>query len=229
MTEAAPRLIVERGQSTTRVFTITSDTTTIGRSPENDLVLTDPEISRRHTRILRQETAVGMRYAVEDLGSTNGTFLNRQRLSSLTPLRHDDLIELGDAFALRFEYQPETAVVPDEPEDPYLSPDDYDTPPIPFPAYTPSEPEPEPVPPEQLPEANPRRAAPPPPPPAAPAPTSRRRLFLGCGCAFLVFIFLCIGTFFILDAYDQGRLLYCGSLRPLFELILGPFGFNPAC
>jgi hypothetical protein len=59
--------------------------------------------------------------------------------------------------------------------------------------------------------------------------SNRRRWMLGCSCGCLLMVFLCTATLFFLDAYDQGRLLYCGPIQPFFELILGPFGFSPAC
>jgi predicted component of type VI protein secretion system len=58
----------------------------------------------------------------------------------------------------------------------------------------------------------------------------RGRLFiLGCGCTVLLIVCLCAATLFFLDAYQQGRLLYCGPLRPFFEIMLGPVGFAPIC
>ena len=55
------------------------------------------------------------------------------------------------------------------------------------------------------------------------------RWTMGCGCGFLLIIFLCMATVYFLDAYQQGRLLYCGPLRPFFEILMGPFGFAPIC
>lgn len=65
-------------------------------------------------------------------------------------------------------------------------------------------------------------AAPPPPayPPSYPAPRRGRGLLIGCGL-LIALLLVCAGTFLILDAYDQGRLLYCGPARPLIELIVG--------
>jgi hypothetical protein len=58
---------------------------------------------------------------------------------------------------------------------------------------------------------------------------NRRRWVLGCGCGCLLVVFLCMATLFFLDSYEQGRLLYCGPLQPLFEMLLDPLGFSPAC
>jgi predicted component of type VI protein secretion system len=66
---------------------------TVGRGPENDLVLTSTAVSRRHAAIVRREG----RWYVEDRGSYNGTFLNGTRVNPGTPLplRHADRIEIG--------------------------------------------------------------------------------------------------------------------------------------
>ena len=66
------------------------DKTTIGRSKDNDIVLTDNTASRSHVRITR--TAEG--FALLDLGSFNGTNLNGTSIQS-AQLHHEDLIEIG--------------------------------------------------------------------------------------------------------------------------------------
>lgn len=195
--------------------------TTIGRSAGNELVLVDPEVSRRHARVVRKSGY----FAIEDLGSTNGTFVNGQRISRLTALAHGDIIDLGDTVRLRYEVTgPAEAVqgtsevvVPAQPQ------------------ATGSVAAPQPAA-ASAPAAKPAPAVAPASQPAArpvtPPPAARRSgmqtFMLGCG--FLVaLIFACALTFAILDTYQQGRLLYCGPIRPVFEFLLGPFGFSPLC
>lgn len=103
-------LIIERGNSTGFKFALRSDESNIGRwdadngvFPDIDLDKHDPEakISRRHARILRRN---GNEYFIEDLGSTNGTFVNRGRRlipGDETALRDGDEIIIGKTF-LRF-------------------------------------------------------------------------------------------------------------------------------
>lgn len=63
----------------------------IGRSSDCQLILEDDYVSTRHARISR--TSGG--YQVEDLGSTNGTFLNNQRVTQPSPFRLEDTIRIG--------------------------------------------------------------------------------------------------------------------------------------
>lgn len=67
-------------------------TTRIGRERDNDLVLTDPRVSRYHSLI---ELSEG-RWLIRDMGSANGTFVNSQPVTDAQPLEPDDRISLGD-------------------------------------------------------------------------------------------------------------------------------------
>jgi hypothetical protein len=62
-----------------------------GRTSESDLVLSDPEVSRRHVRF---ETRGGIVY-VDDLGSSNGTFLNGRRVTEAIEVRENDYVDVG--------------------------------------------------------------------------------------------------------------------------------------
>ena len=77
---------------TGREHPLTSDVTTIGRAVENDIVITSRRVSREHAHLRRE----GWRVILEDLGSTNGTFLNDERVLSLIQLRDEDRIRVGD-------------------------------------------------------------------------------------------------------------------------------------
>lgn len=67
---------------------------TIGRAPDNGFVIADPKASSHHVEIHQE----GQGYSLVDLGSTNGTFVNEQRLSARTPhmLRAGEVIRIGD-------------------------------------------------------------------------------------------------------------------------------------
>ena len=208
MAELPARLLVQRGLQGEREFELTVTQATIGRSPDNDIPIPDPEVSRRHAQIVRQEAG----YAIVDLGSTNGTFVNEVRVATLTPLQDGDQIRLGDAIDLRFFLPGEQPTVIERP--PSLASDDEDTAPLPA------------LPPEMM--ASEAPVLMPEGEVVEERPFARRRLIIGC-VALLVLLCVCTATLFFLDSYEQGRLLYCGGLRPFWEAILGSFGFAPIC
>jgi DNA-binding response OmpR family regulator len=87
-TKQAPFLTDPTG----REHPLTDDTITIGRAIENDIVITSKRVSREHTRVRRE----GWRAILEDLGSTNGTFLNDERVLTPVELHDEDRITIGD-------------------------------------------------------------------------------------------------------------------------------------
>lgn len=77
---------------TGREHALTGDVITIGRAVENDVVVTSRRVSREHARLRRE----GWRVMLEDVGSTNGTFLNDERVLNPVQLRDGDRIRIGD-------------------------------------------------------------------------------------------------------------------------------------
>lgn len=93
------RLIVRRGPQPNQIYELNKDVITLGRDITNDIVINDPEVSRHHCRMTRS----GGGYTLEDLGSTNGTFVNGQRLGSARPLSNSEMIGLGETVTLVYE------------------------------------------------------------------------------------------------------------------------------
>lgn len=93
------QLVLKSGPNAGLTFPVEGDQITIGRDTSNMLVINDPEVSRRHARIFWQ----GDRYFIEDLGSTNGTMVGGIRIEAAHPLRHGELITLGENTHLQFE------------------------------------------------------------------------------------------------------------------------------
>ena len=79
---------------TGQVFPLTQAAITIGRHADNTIVLSDPQVSRHHATITWQPSG----YAVQDLNSANGTFVNEQPVGQPSVLRDGD--------TLRGDYQP---------------------------------------------------------------------------------------------------------------------------
>jgi hypothetical protein len=71
-------------------FFPSEDRTLIGRSPECDVFLDDVTVSRRHAELVRE----GDTFTISDLGSLNGTFVNRKRIES-AQLEDDDELQIG--------------------------------------------------------------------------------------------------------------------------------------
>lgn len=81
---------VIEGDKKGRSFDI-SDEIVIGRGEKCHLVLDDSYVSQMHARIFSRDGSV----LVEDLGSTNGTYLNRRRITSPTELQRGDRVKIG--------------------------------------------------------------------------------------------------------------------------------------
>jgi pSer/pThr/pTyr-binding forkhead associated (FHA) protein len=92
--ESEPRLLVERapGHQSGTAYEIPELGATLGRG-DVEIQLEDPFASARHARISRQ----GHVLVIEDLGSTNGTYLNEEPLNGPQPLHPGDRIRIGDS------------------------------------------------------------------------------------------------------------------------------------
>lgn len=93
------RLVVRQGPQPSQLFELTDDDLTIGRDITNDVPLNDPEVSRQHARMARTDAG----YTIEDLNSTNGTFVNQERVTEPRVLAHGDVIGLGELVTLVYE------------------------------------------------------------------------------------------------------------------------------
>lgn len=179
MSPIAYRMHVHTGPDSGTRIELSKDVTALGRDVTNDVVLADAEVSRRHARITIGDSGA----ILEDLGSTNGSFVNGERLLGPRLLEDGDLIGFGESVKLVFEAREALAVETRLSSQPQAA----------------------------AAERRPPKTAPPPvavpavPPVAAAPRTSRSWLFAGCGC--LLMVLAIVGVLFYLDAYYP-RVLY---------------------
>jgi hypothetical protein len=83
-------LVVKRGPNAGSRFLLDQDVTSAGRHPDSDIFLDDVTVSRRHAEFRRE----GSGYTVHDVGSLNGTYVNRERIES-APLSGGDEVQIG--------------------------------------------------------------------------------------------------------------------------------------
>ncbi len=90
------KLSVRQGPRPNLVFELDQPGYVIGREAGNEIVIEDPQVSRRHAQLTRQ----GNSYLIEDIGSTNGTYVNGKRVTAPTLLANGDMIGLADTVII---------------------------------------------------------------------------------------------------------------------------------
>jgi hypothetical protein len=188
------QLVMRSGPTPGKSFPLDKDEIYIGRDVSNDLVINDAEVSRRHARLAVQSGSL----TLEDLGSTNGSFVNGQRVTRPQLLRPGDMVLFGENVSLAFEidqFDPDATMlgaspmaaphpareVPPPIRETFVPP--TPPPPVESPAYAGRVPPSayEPIAPE---EARPRRTW----------------LYAGCGCAVLVACLVLLAILWYIDA-----------------------------
>ena len=91
-----PYLVMHQGPRPQQAFSLRKNLLTLGRAEDNDIVIDDAEVSRHHARLTWQ----GNTWVIEDLGSSNGTYINGQRISAPTILAAGSQLQLGPDVVL---------------------------------------------------------------------------------------------------------------------------------
>ncbi len=166
------KLTMRQGPRPDQTFELQKDVYTVGREAGNDIIINDAQVSRHHARLTLQGSA----YVLEDLGSTNGTFVNGRRVSGPVSLSAGDMVGLGDTVVLAVSGAADAAVtqVGRVPTVPPTAPS--------MPAVRPS---------DARPVAQPAQA--PPVVSAGLSPNTRRALVIGCAGLALVGIICVMG------------------------------------
>ena len=242
--EDSARLLIRIGGKPETQYSFDQEITIVGREAINDLMLNDPEVSRRHCRFIVDQDG----YLIEDLGSTNGTFVNGQRVTAPMMLYNGDTIELGKTVRLTFyggsesqKTQPFVRPTADLNGGTYTNhpPFSQDAPPPPpsrAPVRQPEQPQPSSLPVNEV--VGDRSAEyyeQQPDPPVIETVDDLeestggcQRYIIGCGCSVLVLLFLIGITLFILDRAAP-EFLYCGPIRSIWEALLNLAGRSLAC
>ena len=92
------KLILQSGPTAGAEYALEKEELYLGRDVNNDITINDPEVSRRHARLIRQGDA----YLYEDLGSTNGSFILGQRVSSPILLQPGTTITIGERVVINY-------------------------------------------------------------------------------------------------------------------------------
>ncbi len=219
MTGPSYRLVVRQGPIPGQVFELNKAEVNIGRDISNDFVINDAEISRKHARL----TMEGDRYKIEDLNSTNGTYIDGQRLIGPHLLATGEIIMFGDNVGVVFEGEhsepdltiPSTLELGRTPVGAIPAPADHYIPP----PVSPTSSAPAMFPPEPMPAE---------PEPEQPAEPARRPantwLLAGCGCLLVVVVLLIALLVFIDQPWKAGGGLYC--TQP-FVYVFRALGYCP--
>lgn len=103
-------LVVRSGPEPGKQYRLTSETVHLGRHHSNDIAFASQDVSRHHARLI----FTGAGYAVEDLGSSNGTYVNDEQIEGLRPLADGDVVRLGSSITLAYKVLAEAAEVHSE-------------------------------------------------------------------------------------------------------------------
>jgi pSer/pThr/pTyr-binding forkhead associated (FHA) protein len=100
------RLTVIKGFNKGKVFRLEQDEISIGRGEDNTIVLNIAEISRTHSALTKVEEG----YMLRDLGSTNGTFVDKKEIGEKYLLKPGDTVMFGDAVYMTYMAEPDPEV-----------------------------------------------------------------------------------------------------------------------
>lgn len=207
---------LRKGQNAGKVYALVKNEIYVGRDISCDISINDTEVSRKHAHLVR--LAEG--YAIEDLGSTNGTFINEVRITGQAMLQPGMMVRMGDNIVLSYEvagFDPQATMASAKPSyepaapqmgmpasPPQMQPPAYQQ----QPAYPTAPPAGSYA--GQIPDGPPMTGSLPSMPRTG---IDRRLLFIGCGAILLLGLCSVIGIFWYIDA----NFLWCdvfGGLIP---------------
>ncbi len=196
------RLTIIKGFNKGEVYPLEADEIIIGRGEENEIVLNIAEVSRTHAILTKAEEG----FMIKDLGSTNGTFVDKKKIGGKYLLKPGDTVMLGEAIYMTYQadLDPEETLVTPRPEE------------ILAPEVTVVTPKPAEVPSEPAPPTAPRKSRSKEQVLSKSQVTEEKKgktwLWAGIGCVVVIFFLIVVG----LIAFDYLN-LYC---TPPFDTLL---------
>jgi len=201
------QFVMRSGPTTGKIYPLEAPEIIIGRDASNGVAINDAEISRKHAKL----SLHGSAYVIQDLGSTNGSFVNGQRITGSQVLNPGDTVSFGENIVLMYEaaFDPNATIIASSQAPRTVAPVPRPVP-VPTPAPVPA-PAPAPV------QAY-SGQVPAGPVPMAPAPAKKKfPIWLIIVIAFLMVICACVGIFVIIDQLS----LWCKIVPFLVPLIGG--------
>lgn len=98
MSQIIYKLVMQKGPVPGKEFILDRPQIIIGRDIQNEVVINDTEMSRHHAKLVFQDEV----FVLQDMGSTNGVFVNEQRVSGSMPLEDGVSIRMGDNVVLKY-------------------------------------------------------------------------------------------------------------------------------
>jgi pSer/pThr/pTyr-binding forkhead associated (FHA) protein len=196
------RLTIIKGFNKGEVYPLEADEIIIGRGEENEIVLNIAEVSRTHAILTKAEEG----FMIKDLGSTNGTYVDKKKIGGKYLLKPGDTVMLGEAIYMTYQadLDPEETLVAPRPEE-FSAPE--------VTVVTPKPPE---VPSEPAPPTTPRKSKSKKQVRSKSQVTEEKKgktwLWAGIGCVVVIFFLIVVG----LIAFDYLN-LYC---TPPFDTLL---------
>ena len=212
------QFVMRSGPTTGKIFPLEGEEIIVGRDASSGVAINDAEVSRKHARLSLQGSA----YVIQDLGSTNGTFVNSQRIAATQVLNPGDTVSFGENIVLQYDvaFDPNATMVasPKTPVTaiPVLKPAPAPAPaPVPGPIRGPV-PAPAPVYSGQVPV---------PPPPVAASPVKKRgsKVWIILIIVVVLILCLCVVSPIIADALKMDCVI---PFRWLFNIIGPLFGYG---
>jgi predicted component of type VI protein secretion system len=189
------QFVMRSGPNTGKIYPLEASEIIIGRDASNGVAINDSEVSRKHAKL----SLHGSAYVVQDLGSTNGTFVNGQRITGSQVLNPGDTVSFGENIVLVYEaaHDPNATVISSAQAPKTVAPVSRPAPapapaPVPAPAYAPVQAYSGQVPAGPVPMA------------AAPEKKSSKALIIIIVLIILCLILACIAIFVWVDADKSG-------------------------